>query len=517
MLVNDFLANSAQRFPDKTACVADGLRMTYGEFDMAANRLAHALIEAGVGVGDRVGIHLENRTEAVVSIFGILKAGAAFVMINPTTKPDKLCFMLNDCTASALILPGRAKAALAAADAEVDSLRCMIHCGPVAPSAPPIKTRMLDFAGDLDAFPADPPSRRCIDVDLAAIIYTSGSTGRPKGVTVTHRNVVSAATSITEYLENVPEDIILNVLPLSFDYGLYQALMSAKMGATLILEKSFAYPYQIVLRLKEERVTGFPGVPTMFAILLQIQDLDPAGFDCMRYLSNTGAALPVPHIQRLGKLFPKARIYSMYGVTECKRVSYLPPEEPERRPDPVARRTPNEDAWIVDRHGRPAGPGEVGELVVRGSNVMQGYWGLPEETARALRPGRYPWEKVLYTGDLFKMDEEGFLYFVSRQDDVIKSRAEKVSPREVENAICELDRVQEAAVAGVPDEILGQAVKAFVVPVPGSDLTERDVIGHCTRRLESFMVPKYVEFREDLPKTSTGKIKRAALEGPDGP
>ena len=515
MVFDDYLTQNAVQCPGKEACIADDRRSTYAELDAAANRLAHALVDAGVGRGDRVAVFMENRMEAAVAVFGILRAGAAFVMVNPTTKPDKLCYMLNDCAAAAVIAVGRSKAALEAIDSEVPSVRLVITCGPTAPTeGAPAKPR-LDFDSDLPAFPAGPPTRRCIDMDLAAIIYTSGSTGRPKGVTMTHRNVMSAADSITQYLENVPEDIILNVLPLSFDYGLYQLLMSVRLGMTLVLEKTFAYPYRIVQRIREERVTGFPGVPTMFAILLQMKDLDPADFDTVRYITNTGAALPPAHIERLGGLFRKARIYSMYGVTECKRVTYLPPEELERRPASVGKGMPNEEVWIVDDKGNPVGPGVVGELVVRGSNVMQGYWGLPEETAAVLRPGRYPWEKVLYTGDLFKMDDEGFLYFVSRKDDIIKSRGEKVSPREVESVIVELDGVQEAAVVGIPDEILGQAIKAVVVKAPGADVGQRDVIGHCSRRLESFMVPKVVEFRDALPKTDSGKVKHKALKDPD--
>ena len=202
----------------------------------------------------------------------------------------------------------------------------------------------------------------------------------------------------------------------------------------------------------------------------------------------------------------------MYGLTECKRVSYLPPEELDRRPTSVGKGMPNEQVYIVDEFGNPVPPGDVGELVVRGSNVMLGYWNRPEETARVIRPGHFPWERVLYTGDLFTMDADGFLYFISRKDDIIKSRGEKVSPSEVERIIHELDKVREAVVVGVPDPILGQAIMAFVVPVEGVKLTEKEVIFHCARRLENFMVPKDVEIRVSLPITATGKINRRVLQ-----
>jgi len=324
--------------------------------------------------------------------------------------------------------------------------------------------------------------------------------------------MISAAHSITTYLGNVADDIIIDFLPLSFDYGLYQVLMAFKCGGTVILERSFAYPYEAIKQMVKGRVTGFPGVPTIFAILLQMEDLGRYDLNCLRYITNTAAALPIEHIQKIRKVFPQAKLYSMYGLTECKRVSYLPPEELDRCPGSVGRGMPNEEVWIADENGNKAGPGIVGELVVRGSNVMRGYWGLPEETARTLRPGKYPGEIVLYTGDLFKMDEEGFLYFVGRKDDMIKSRGERVSPREVEQCLCSIKGVAEAAVIGVPDEILGQAIVAYVRCHDKKELIERDVLKHCRDCLEDFMVPQSVKFLTTFPKTSSGKIDKLALQ-----
>jgi acyl-CoA synthetase (AMP-forming)/AMP-acid ligase II len=327
---------------------------------------------------------------------------------------------------------------------------------------------------------------------------------------LTHLNMVSAATSITTYLGNTPDDIILNVLPLSFDYGLYQALMAFKMGATLILERSFTYPYAVIEKLIGEKVTGFPIVPTISAVLLQL-DLKRYDFSSLRYITNTAAALPKHHIQQLRNLFPHVKLFSMYGLTECKRVSYLPPEQIDIRPTSVGKAIPNEEVYIVNEEGRRVGPGVIGELVVRGSNVMKGYWELPEETDRVLKSGPLPGEKVLHTGDFFRMDEEGYLYFISRKDDVIKCGGEKVSPKEVEEVLYSLHGIVEAAVVGVPDAVLGQAIKAFVTLGEGARLTTQDVLRHCAQRLETFMVPKFVEFRDALPKTSSGKISRREL------
>ncbi|MEX1352289.1 MAG: AMP-binding protein, partial [Desulfobacterales bacterium] len=357
-----------------------------------------------------------------------------------------------------------------------------------------------------------PFAGRSIDLDLATIIYTSGSTGEPKGVMSAHYNVVAAATSIATYLENVENDIILSALPLSFDYGLYQILMAFLFGGTVVLEKSFVYPYKVLERLIEEKATGFPIVPTMLALLLQIEDLGKFDFSSLRYISNTAAALPVAHIKKLRALFPQVNIYSMYGLTECKRVSYLPPKDIDRRPGSVGIPMPNEEVFVVDENGKELEPGEIGELVVRGSNVMQGYWNAPEETALRFRPGRYRGDAMLYTGDLFKKDEEGFLYFVARKDDMIKTKGERVSPKEIENTLCELDGVAEAAVIGVPDDIYGQAVKAFIVAKKNIELTEKTVMNYCLKNLEPFMVPKYLEIRDSLPKSPSGKIDKKQLK-----
>ncbi len=369
-------------------------------------------------------------------------------------KAAKLAFILNDCQVKALITHvSKSRIALEATAASAH-LESVIWVGAMdeIPSTQTAHIAYCSFAEAVsDQSPGgEPPASANIDLDLAAIIYTSGSTGEPKGIMLTHLNMVSAAHSITTYLENREDDIILDALPLSFDYGLYQVLMAFKFGGTVVLEWSFTYPYQVIQRMIDEKVTGLPGVPTIFAILLGLKGLEKYDFSHLRYITNTAAALPPAHIRKLRDLFPHVRIYSMYGLSECKRVSYLPPEELDRRPTSVGRGMPNEDLWIVDENGDRVPAGTVGELVVRGSNVMRGYWNRPEETARTLRPGKYPGEVVLYTGDLFRMDEEGFLYFGGRMDDMIKSRGERVSPREIEECLCVLDGVASCGHRGAP-------------------------------------------------------------------
>jgi acyl-CoA synthetase (AMP-forming)/AMP-acid ligase II len=239
-----------------------------------------------------------------------------------------------------------------------------------------------------------------------------------------------------------------------------------------------------------------------------MKHLAPGMFPELRFLTNTAAALPRAHIERLRELFPQAKLFSMYGLTECKRCTYLPPEELGARPESVGIAIPGTEAYVVDEQGERVGAGVVGELVIRGAHVMKGYWGDEAATARVLKPGPHPWEKVLHTGDLFRTDADGYLYFVGRKDDIIKTRGEKVSPKEVENALYALPGIREAAVVAVPDPILGSAIKAVVAADPQANLTAHDVIRHCARHLEDFMVPKMVEFRDALPKTESGKISR---------
>ncbi|MBL8907212.1 MAG: AMP-binding protein [Rhizobiales bacterium] len=502
MRVEGFLRASASRNAGKLALVTANKRMSYAALDMASDRLAAALAGQGVARGDRVIVFMENGWEAVVSIFAILKAGAVFSPINPSTKADKLAYVLRNCRARAVLTQAKLAGIAAEAIADAPSVAFSVVAGKPSAALPDA----LSFA-DCLACTAPLPDHQGIDVDLAMLIYTSGSTGRPKGVMMTHRNIEAAATSITTYVENRSDDIILNVLPLAFDYGLYQMLMAVKLGATLVLEKSFAFPQAIFDLMRKEKVTGLPLVPTMAALILQMKDLAPGSFPSLRYITNTAAALPPAHIARLRELFPGVRLYSMYGLTECKRCTYLPPEQLDRRSDSVGIAIPNTEAYIVDDDGKRVKPGEIGELVIRGPHVMQGYWEDEVATARALRPGYNPWEKVLHTGDLFRCDEEGFLYFVGRKDDIIKTRGEKVAPKEVEAVLHACPGIAEAVVVGVADPILGQAIRAIVV-ASDPTLGEREVIRHCAQNLEDFMVPKAVEFRQSLPKTDTGKISR---------
>lgn len=511
-LVQEFLETSARRFSDKTALICGKERLTYAALDAAANRLARALVDWGVSRGDRVGIYLHNSVETVVSIFAILKANAVFVGINRTTKPEKLFHLLNNCRASALVSDDRISREL-----ELDTLRThvpslgsLVVCGKDGEVVHPEGLNLAHYAVIQEQFADTPPEvHPGIDLDLACLVYTSGTTGESKGVMCDHSNVTFATRSIAQYLKNSPDDIVLNALPLSFSYGLYQVFAMFSVGGTLVLERSFAFPAQILKMLESEKITGMPGVPTLYAMMLQL-DLSAFDLSRLRYLTNAAAGLPLPHIQELRRRLPNIEIYSMHGLTEVVRTVYLPPELLEEKPGSVGRAMPGTEAWIEDEAGNILGPDCVGELVIRGRNVMRGYWEAPEATAARFRPGLYPNERLCYTGDLFRMDQDGCMYFVSRKDDIIKSRGEKVAPKEVENVLHAMKGVVESVVLGIPDPILGQAIKAVIV-ASDPQLTATEVLAYCRAHLEDYMIPKVVEFRKSIPKSPSGKIRREEL------
>ncbi len=520
ILLQDYFAQSVEKFPQKVALICGEKKFTYKKIDDLSTQFAISLIQQGLRRQDRVIVFLENTEAAVISIYAILKAGGIFVLLNGTLKSRKLAYVIKDSGAKILISHTSKAKVVTEAVVEIQSETHFVWDGSAAGIPVELKSHSITLESVFSENPAAAKQLEalkrihrlhCIDVDLAALIYTSGSTGDPKGVMSTHHNMVSATKSIVQYLENDENDIILVVLPLSFDYGLYQVLMAFMFGGTIVLERSFLYIHQVLKRIEEEKVTGFPIVPTVLAMLLTLENLTNYDFSTLRYMSNTGAALPVEHIRKLRKLFPNVTLYSMFGLTECKRVCYLPPAELDRRPDSVGIPMPNCEVYILNEKGEEVAPGEVGELVIRGSNVMQGYWNAPELTAKYYRAGRYPTDRLLYSGDYFKRDADGFLYFLGRKDDMIKTRGERVSAKEVENVLCEMDGVVEVAVIGVPDEIFGQAIKAFIVTDNRNHLTEKEVLKFSSANMEPFMVPKYVHFLATLPKTANGKIDKKLL------
>ena len=511
-LLHQALLAAADKHPQKIAVWAEGKPYSYKQLWQGALRMASALRSRGLQRGDRVAIYMDNTWASAISIYGTLIAGGVFLMVNPQTKKEKLRFIVNDSESSFLLTDGHLARHFLPILNELPSLKGIIASGIIPANAKntfPIEAfdDVLAKENPLKELPFVNPN------DLAALIYTSGSTGFPKGVMQTHRSMVFASWSIIEYLRLSEDERIMLMLPLAFDYGLYQLFMTVNLGATLIMERSFIYPSLIYQRIEEFQATVFPGVPTIYATLIEAHKKSQLRFPSITCVTNTAAALPVEFLGHLKEIFPNALIFKMYGLTECKRVAYLEPELLDEKPASVGKAIPGTEVFLRSPDGEPTPVGKAGILYVRGPHIMAGYWKRPEQTNRMLHPGEIPGERILCTYDWFKMDEDGFLYFIGRSDDIIKTRGEKVSPLEVEQVLHSVNGVKEAAVIGIPDDVLGEAICAFVVAQPEVKLDERIVKKICAQRLENFMVPKKVVFLDQMPKSPNGKIDKKKLNG----
>jgi len=510
LLLREGMVRSAQSSPDKIALVVEGQEYSYKQLLDSSRKLAQFLLDRGLERGSRVAVYMDNTWPCIVSIYGTLLAGGVFLMVNPQTKAAKLHFILKDSGTDFLLADGHLAQQFIPGVCGLSTLKGILVSGDM-PDSEGIDVGLEAFDDVLASGSLQNVPSHSIPNDLAALIYTSGSTGTPKGVMLTHQAMVFAAWSVIEYLRLSAEDRILLVLPLAFDYGLYQLLMAMKLGATLIVERSFTFPGQIYKRIIEGEATVFPGVPTIFATMISGHKKKKLSFPGITRITNTAATLPAEFIPRLREIFPNALIYKMYGLTECKRVSYLEPELVEEKPSSVGKAIPGTEVFLRTVNGGPVARGESGILYVRGPHIMAGYWNQPERTEEMLKPGLLPGERILCTGDWFRMDEEGFLYFSGRSDAIIKTRGEKVSPVEIEQVLHSLDGIKEAVVVGADDEKLGQVVLAFVVLREGAELSDRRIKKMCLAQLENFMVPQAVYFVREMPKTANGKIDTRAL------
>jgi acyl-CoA synthetase (AMP-forming)/AMP-acid ligase II len=478
------LADAASRHPAREALVSAGERWSFERLERSVRAGAARLRGMGIRRGDRVAVLCEPGPAAVAAIYAVLRAGAVVVPVAPAATPRRRDAILRDATP-----------------------RLLLTDRPAPPAGVPALAAGALTAGDAGERPLEASAAG--GGDLAALVYTSGSAGVPKGVMLTHGNLLFCSAAIAGYLGVGPADTILSVLPLSYSYGLSQLLVAVEAGARLVLEPGFAFPGRCVELLVEEEVTGLPGIPTFFALLLGLRGIDSREYPHLRFLTNAGAALPPSLLGRLRRAFPGAAVFSMYGQTECVRATYLDPAELDRRPGSVGRALDGTTAWVAREDGTRASPGEVGELVVQGPHVMAGYW--PPRPGRRRDP-----VPTLATGDLFTADDDGFLYFRGRRDDVVKSRGEKVSPAEVEDALLRLEGVREAVVWAEPDELLGHVLEAHVaVPAPGGP-GPREVLDHCRRLLEGPKIPQRVAIHRELPRTDSGKVDRLSLRSRGG-
>ena len=510
-LLGEALEFSYRKNPSKISAIYKEEEYSYASLYNCAQNMAFYLVHAGIKKGDRVAIFMNNSWQCIVSIYGITLAGGAFLVVNPQTKASKLNYILNDCVTKMVISESILMQELSQALEGLQEINEVIISGGKN-EFEVIGSRFTDFEEIIQNrnYSVDLPI--IIPNDLAALIYTSGSTGFPKGVMMTHQSMVFTSWSLIEYLRLTEDERIMLVLPLAFDYGLYQLIMAITIGGTIILEHSFNFPPTIFKQIERLKPTVFPGVPSIYAMMISSYKKTGLTFDCIKKITNTAAALPAEFINDLKNIFPNALIFKMYGLTECKRVSYLEPELIDSKTHSVGKAIPGTEVFLLSPEGKPVPPGEAGILHVRGPHVMAGYWNNEELSKEMLKPGIIPGERILCAHDLFKMDDEGFLYFQGRNDDIIKTRGEKVSPIEVENSIYRIEGIKEVAVIGIPDAFLGESIVAYVTIHDQMHISEKEIQRECRANLEIFMVPQKIVFLSEMPKSSNGKIDKKELK-----
>jgi acyl-CoA ligase (AMP-forming) (exosortase A-associated) len=518
-LIHHMLRSSALRSPAKEALVHGDQRLSYREVARRATGLAIGVRRAGLVRGDRLGIYLDPSVAQVVSIFGTSEAGGVFVPINATLFPEQVGHIAKDCGMKGLITTPAKLSTLAAVLPLLPALEFVILTGEGTTEARLPMIRLEDLY-ELSGPPEWP--EQAISKDLAAILYTSGSTGKPKGVMLSHANVMAGSTIVSTYLGITSVERILAVLPFSFDAGMNQLMTAFQQGGTIVLI-NFLFAREVVQSLLKERITGLAGVPTLWSLLAQPNStLEKQPLPDLRYITNTGGAMPQAVLKVLRQALPTTKIFLMYGLTEAFRSTYLPPEELDRRPTSMGKAIPDTEILVLNESGKLSEPGETGELVHRGPTVSLGYWNRPEDTAKALRPNPIlspemgDCERVCYSGDLVKTDAEGFLYFVGRRDTMIKSSGFRISPTEIEEVLFQTGKLRGAAAIGIPDDVLGQVVKAFVVAKDGASLDTEELLTICAEKMPRYMVPKFLEVLDELPKTSSGKVDYPALRRREG-
>ena len=493
MTINDSLRNSAQRYPDKIAVVHQEGKLSYAQLDRLSTNFALSLVQRGVERGERVALFLDNGFEYLISYFGILKSGAVVVALNTQLVERELLYPLNDCTPKVIVTD------LKYSQKVKEILKKSTH----SPELVTVdKTSLSQDSGD----PSPLASVHPTDDDLAAIIYTSGTTGKPKGVMLSHGNFSANADSIVEYLHLTSDDRIMVILPFYYSYGTSLLTTHIRVGGTLIIDNRFAYPNLVLDTMVKEGATGFAGVPSHFAILMKKSAIRKYRFPHLRYVTQAGGAMPPAMIKEFLTILPQVEFYVMYGQTEAAaRLSYLEPSLLFEKMGSVGKGIPGVELDVLNDRGAKVKPGEMGEIVARGKNIMRGYWNAPAETASVLR------KEGLFTGDLARVDEDGFIYIVSRKKDMIKSGANRISPLEIEDVVCQIPGVVECAAVGVPDEILGEAIKLFVV-MANDEVSRKDIMIFCKERLAFYKLPKEIEMVAKLPKTASGKIRRESLK-----
>jgi len=514
-LIHDFIFRSARYTPNADALVYGKQHLDYGTLAANVHNAAAGLLGAGIGRGERVAVYLEKRIENVTAMFGAAAAGAVFVPVNPLLKPEQVSYILADCNVRVLVTSTDRLKLLGEALQQCRDLHTVVVVDAAATLPSLGGIRVLAWDGAMNGAAGGMPApHRCIDADMAAILYTSGSTGKPKGVVLSHHNMVAGAESVAGYLENTAADRILAVLPLSFDYGLSQLTTAFSVGAAAVLINHLL-ARDVLRAVVAERITGLAAVPPLWI------QLAPLGWpvDCtLRYITNSGGAMQRPILDALRAVLPNAQPFLMYGLTEAFRSTYLPPAELDRRPDSMGKAIPNAEVMVLRPDGSECAPGEPGELVHRGALVALGYWNDAVKTAERFKPVLAPHhglpltEMAVWSGDTVRKDEDGFLYFISRNDEMIKTSGYRVSPSEVEAIVYGCDAVAEAAALGVPHPSLGQAIIVVAHLKEGFEIDAAGLMAACKPHLPGYMLPaRIIVAPASLPRNPNGKIDRKLL------
>lgn len=527
-LLHDLIERWATAQPERTALLYRDQKLSYGHLWRACQDFALGVLHSGVGAGERVATYLPKQPENLVALMGASVAGAVMVPVNPLLKPRQVAYILRDCNVRVLVTSLARLEALAGELSDCPDLHSIVVVGEELPEATQARAPATSWQawceGSESRATALTPHRR-IDADMAAILYTSGSTGQPKGVVLSHRNMLAGAESVASYLDNTADDRVLAVLPLSFDAGFSQLTTMFHVGGSAVL-MDYLLPRDVIRALETYGATGLAGVPAIWNQLVGLE-WPEAVVRRLRYITNTGGAMPRTTTRELARKLPDTLIYLMYGLTEAFRSTYLPPDQVSIRPESIGKAIPNAEILVINERGEECGPDEPGELVHRGALVAMGYWNAPETTAKRFRPvpnqpGELSIPEVaVWSGDQVRKDKEGYLYFVSRQDEMIKTSGYRVSPTEVEEVIYGAGGVAMAAALGLPHPTLGQAILAVVSAADGlaeeseagageADLRDR-VLRHCQRELPNFMVPRGVMVCETIPLNQNGKLDRKSM------
>jgi acyl-CoA ligase (AMP-forming) (exosortase A-associated) len=515
-LLHELVITTAETSPAAPALTYGSVTLPYEQLHEAMRGFACGLIGLGLKRAERVGIYLEKRSETVVASFGAPAAGGVFVPMNPLLKAEQVAFIARDCDVRVLVTSPERLAQLMPVLATCTALRHIVVTEiPAMPLALPAGISIVDWQELLAASSAQ--GHRVIDTDMAAILYTSGSTGKPKGVVLSHRNMVAGAKSVASYLDNRASDTLLVALPLSFDAGFSQLTTAFHAGARAVL-LNYLLPRDVLKAMDRERVTGMTAVPPLYIQLSQLE-WPPSANEHLRYFANTGGRMPRETLMLLRQRVPNARPFLMYGLTEAFRSTYLPPEEVDRRPDSIGRAIPNAEIMVLREDGSPCEADEPGELVHRGALVGLGYWNDAEKTAERYKviPGREAGlqlpEYAVFSGDTVRRDAEGYLYFIGRRDEMIKTSGYRVSPTEVEEILYATKQVGECAAFGVDHETLGQSIQVIATAPAGcGELDVAVLLAECRARMPAYMLPSgIVKAEGPLPRNPNGKIDRKLL------